>query len=265
VMAASVAERGRRFTGAQPDRGDHLFFGAYAETGPVDLFALHDREAAYRTFTGVDRTTVGGRVQLPPAGPLTAWAEGSYQFGNQLHTLLPARQDIRAFMVGGRVALATGVPPLPRLGVGIDLLSGDDEPASDTYRAFNTLYATNHRYYGFMDLFLDPAARTRDRGLVNGIASLRVGLPRELALDVDAHGFWLQQQFATSDHRLLGWELDFTMPISLGDGQQLHLGYSFFRNAAAAPLVGLGRDGDVWHWGYIQASFSFGGRIAPIL
>ena len=40
--------------------------------------------------------------------------------------------------------------------------------------------------------------------------------------------------------------------------------YSLFRNGAAAPLIGLGNDRNVWHGGYIQASFSFG-SIAPIL
>jgi hypothetical protein len=264
TFAASVQERGRRFTGTQPARLDYLFVGAWLDAGAIDVFALHDLEATYRTFTGVDRTTLGGRVELPALGALTTWAEGSYQLGNHV-TALGAPQDIRAYMFGGRATVATGATALPQLGLGLDWLSGDDDPTDGTYRAFNTLYATGHKWYGYLDLFTDPAGRTRDRGLVNGIASVRLGLPRELTLDIDGHGFWLQQQFAGTPDRMLGWELDFTLPISLGQGQRLQLGYSMFRNGAAAPLVGLGNDGATWHWAYIQAGFSFGGRAAPIL
>jgi hypothetical protein len=145
------------------------------------------------------------------------------------------------------------------------VLSGDDAPGSNTYRAFNTLYGTNHRFYGYLDLFLDPAARTQDRGLIDGMASVTLGLSRSVALEVDAHGFWLHRAMPSADDRLIGWELDLTMPVRLGTGQQLHLGYSAFRNGAAAPLIGLGSENGFWHWAYVQATFSFGGAVAPPL
>jgi hypothetical protein len=265
TLAATVRERGRRFTGAQPVP-DHLFGGAFVEAGRVELFALHDREAAFRAYSGVNRTTLGSRLELPVPGPLSAWAEGSYQLGSQLWSSAPgARQDIRAWLAGGRLGLATSCATVPRVGLGLDVLSGDADPADGTYRAFNTLYATGHRYYGYMDLITDPAARTQERGLIDGMASARVALPRRLALDIDGHGFWLQQQFTTLPDRLIGWELDLTLPIALGPGQQLQLGYSFFRNGPVAPLVGLGSSGSLSHWAYLQASFSFGGRFPPLI
>jgi hypothetical protein len=264
ALAATVAERGRRFTGVQPERSDHLLAGGYLETDPADVFALFDREDAYRTYTGVDRITVGTRIGRQ-FGQLTPSLEAAYQLGNQVLTTADLSQDISAYMIGARLGLDTKLAVLPRLGAGVDWLSGDDDPTDDTHRAFNTMYATNHKYYGFMDLFLDPAARTRDRGLIDGIASARIGLGRDLALDIDAHGFWLQQAFAASTERNIGYEIDLTLPIRLGTGQQLHVGYSAFRNGAAAPLLGFGSKGDLWHWAYVQATFSFGGRAAPIL
>jgi hypothetical protein len=267
AFATTIRERGRRFTGMQPDRADHLFGGGYLVAGPADLFVLHDREDAFRTYAAVNRTTLGGRLHSAIGGGVSGSLEAAGQLGSQRTTgaLQPVSQDIRAYMAGGRVAWETPVRTVPRVGLGVDWLSGDDQPGDGSYRAFQTLYATNHRYYGYIDLFLDPAARTADRGLVNGIASARIGLPWELALDLDGHGFWLHQQFATAPDRFLGWELDLTLPIRLAPGQELHLGYSLFRNGAAAPLIGLGRDGLTWHWAYVQASFAFGGRIAPTL
>jgi hypothetical protein len=264
-LAATIRERGPRF-GGEPDIGDHIFLGAWLESGPADIFALHDREAAFRAFTGVDRTTVGAHVRLPEGRSVDASLEGSFQFGNQVRAAAGDlfSQDIRAWMAGARVGYQSGVRQVPRVGAGLDVLSGDVDPTDGTYRAFNTLYATNHRFYGFMDLFLDPAARTQDRGLINGILSARVGLPADLALDIDAHGFWLHREFVGTGDRMLGWEVDFTLPVSPGPGQQVHLGYSLFRSGDAAPLVGLGAADRTSHWGYIQASFSVGGRPAGL-
>jgi hypothetical protein len=263
-LATNVKERGRRLTGSTGDTGDHLFMGGYLAAGPAELFVLHDREATMRTITGIDRTTIGSRFNRALLAGLDASIEGAYQFGNQLPAMALASHDIAAYMFGSRLGYATGVAALPRLGVGLDLLSGDDDVTDNTYRAFNTLYATGHKWYGYMDLFLDPAARTRDRGLVDGMASARIGLPRDAALDIDMHGFWLQREFTAAPDRHIGWELDLTLPVRLGPGQQLQLGYSAFRNGNAAPLIGLGEDGKLWHWGYIQASFSFG-RVPPLL
>lgn len=149
--------------------------------------------------------------------------------------------------------------------MGLDVLSGDEDASDDTYGAFHTLYATNHKYYGYMDVFLDPAARTRDAGLLDGMAAASLSLAQSLTLDVDAHGFWLQQELPAATERLIGWELDVTLPVPLGPGQQLQLGYSAFRNGPAAPLLGLGDDDKVSHWAYVQATFSFGGVGIPVM
>jgi hypothetical protein len=268
AFAATVQERGRRFGGAGADAetaDDHLLVGTQLVVHMVELFTFHDVAAAYRSATGADRTTAGARI-APTFGRVSAAVEGAYQFGNQLWNAgaLPVAQDLRAHMYGGRLALAVPERILTRVGIGADVVSGDADPADDTYRAFNTLYATNHKYYGYIDYFTDPAARTRDRGLVDGMVSATVALPRALSLDVDAHGFWLHRSLPALDDRLIGWELDLTLPVRLGAGQSLQLGYSTFRNAAAAPLIGLGRDGATGHWAYVQATFSFGGSTAPV-
>jgi hypothetical protein len=266
ALAVTVEERGRRFTGAEPERDDHVLVGALAELDPLELFVLHDREAAYRDAIGVDRTTLGGRITSPQLRGVTAAVEGAYQLGNQLlDTSEPVAQDISAYYAGARLDYATALRALPAVGIGLDYLSGDETPGDDTYRAFNTLYATNHKFYGYIDFFLDPAARTQDRGLIDGIAAATLGLPRELRLDLAAHGFWTQRPIVPDADRLIGYELDVTLPVRLGVGQQLQLGYSAFRNGPVAPLLGLGRDRAWSHWAYLQATFSFGGALTPIL
>ena len=59
-------------------------------------------------------------------------------------TLAP-ELDVRAWFGGARL-VRQGSGRVPTLTVGADWLSGDDDPADATYRAFNTLYATNHKW-----------------------------------------------------------------------------------------------------------------------
>jgi hypothetical protein len=257
---ATVREGGETHGGSAGLEGDHWFGGVSSRWRQLaEGYALHDRNARYGRYSAVDRTTLGGRLQPALPGPLTASLEAAYQFGRQDFNPvagLPLRQDIRAWFTGARLGAATGFAPLPSVGVGVDVLSGGEDPTGDEYRAFNTLYATNHRFYGYMDLFLDPAARTRGRGLIDAIASTRAGLGRHGAVEIDLHRFLLTDDTGL-DSRDLGWELDLTYPFTVAGAGRITAGYSLFRNGAAAPAIGLGEDGKLRHWGFVQAAVAF--------
>jgi hypothetical protein len=274
ALAATVDERGRRLTGTSPgpDRSDHMLLGAWIDAKAIDAWFLFDRAAEYRTFYGVDRGTVGGRIELPAWRGLTAWAEGSYQFGNMVTPSPLQDPDIAAYMFGGRIAYALPASPLRSLGAGLDYLSGDrDTPPGSEYQAFNVMYYTGHKWYGYLDLFLDPAARTGDRGLVDWIASATVQLAASAPLSIDVHHFATavtrtinvvgDGPLPPAEAQDLGWEFDLTLPLTVGPNQRLQLGYSAYRNGEAAPLAGLGEDGNWWHWGYAMLTFSFGGSV----
>ena len=258
---------------------DHSFFGLYLDARPGDLYLLHDRQATgvnlgAGTGTGavsdVDRTTFGGRLELPttPLRPLFFEAEAVYQFGNQRTSFGPAlrAQDIDAWMAIGRLGIAAPTPgPFRGARLGLDWLSGDDDLADDRYGAFNTLYATNHKFYGFMDLYLDPARDTGGRGLVDGLVGVTLGLTPQLALDATLHRFWTATARSVAapgggftEDRDLGWELDLTLPFPVRPGLGGLAGYSLYRTGEAAPLAGLGTEsGDLLHWAYLQLQVNF--------
>lgn len=48
-----------------------------------------------------------------------------------------------------------------------ELVSGDDDPGDTDEKSFDTLFATNHKFYGEMDFFLNLPANTAKRGLVD--------------------------------------------------------------------------------------------------
>jgi hypothetical protein len=260
AFLATVHEGGARYgaTNGANLGSDHWFGGVYGGTKAVEAYVLYDEDAHYGVYREVDRATAGLRLQSPAARRLTGSVEAAYQVGSQLAggTAAGASQDIAAYFAGVRVGASTGVKLVPSLGAGVDYLSGDDDVLDGDYGAFNTLYATNHKFYGYIDLFLDPAARTRGRGLVDALVSAKAGLGRVGTLEVDLHNFQLAEQAGLSG-RTIGWELDLTLPVRITEGLRVTTGYSLFRNGEAAPGIGLGADGRTWHWGFVQASVQF--------
>ena len=264
AFVATVHETGARYgRGAQQQgvKRDHTFWGLYAQSKLLESFAFYDDHARFRTFAAVDRATFGGRLQTPRRAGLDLSLEGAYQTGDQERAAAASGgratpQDIQAYFGGARLGWQTPSALLPTLGVGVDYLSGDDDPADDDYQAFNTLYATNHKWYGYMDLFLDPAANTRDRGLVDVLGSAALGLGRYGRVNLDVHRFSLADHSGL-DESEIGWELDVTYPFQLDRATRFLVGYGLFRNGAAAPAIGLGEDGETWHGAYLQATVSF--------
>jgi hypothetical protein len=252
LFLANAAERGR-LRSPEPPAPDHLFLGTWAATGPGELFLLHDRKASHRGVREVDRSTAGGRMVLG-LPTLRLDLEGAYQFGRGRGiggADVPV-QTIAAWMAAFR--LGTAPPPAPFAATaGLDWLSGDAEPDASRYGAFNTLYGTNHRYYGYMDLFLDPALRTADRGLVDALAGVRYQLTPRLRVHADLHQFWT----AAGGRRPLGMELDLVAPLTVAEVARLELGYSLFRAASGAESLGLAEAGRVLQWGYAQLRMGF--------
>ncbi|HLV24825.1 MAG TPA: alginate export family protein [Gemmatimonadales bacterium] len=258
VFGAVMEERGRRFGDpAAVDADDHLVFGAHSNwtlgAALLDATIVHDVAGTYRSFSNVDRSTLDARLRVPSVSGVRFELEGAYQFGRQqwqpAGSVSPMRQDIGAWLAGARVGTASPIGRLTSATVGVDVLSGDDNAADDSYGAFNTVYGTNHPFYGLMDVFPDPAARTGDRGLTDMFASAVVRLDDIASLRADIHSFRMNK----GDDRNLGWELDLVAPVRVTSGSTVELGYSIFRASDGAALPGL----DSGEWGYVQLRVGF--------
>jgi len=154
--------------------------------------------------------------------------EAAYQYGNQMKGLTTKRDNIGAYMFGLRFKYNILHDVYnPYVGLGFDLLSGDDDATDDDFNAFNTLYATNHRYYGYMDYFTGIPAATMNLGLRDFI--LRCGYsPRsDMTLMVDGHAFSTAKK-NINDHTYLGSELDLTMKYDYREDLGIQLGGSMF-------------------------------------
>jgi hypothetical protein len=226
---------------------------APAPTAGADLTLLFDEGSRYRSYVNADRTTVDARGWTPLPLGFRVELEGASQTGTQAVVLpgdLQRGQQVRAWLLGGRLQRAVGrITPL----VGIDLLSGDDDATDGRYTAFSTMFGTNHAFYGLMDVFGEPAAGTRERGLHDLFAMLTVAATPHIAPHLELHRFSL----ATGDDRALGTEGELIAPIRFNQFAALELGAGLYHTGSGAAAVGLGEAGRNRSWFYAQLRAGF--------
>ncbi len=271
------------------------FSGVYASTRALcpkqetQLYFLA-RNAGTGSPTAVDRPliglatprdiyTVGARFKSLP-GELAGWdyaLEAAGQFGRFKETAAGASLDHTALAVSAGAGYTAATCPLnPRLGVEYNFASGDSDPTDDRHETFENLFPTNHKFYGYMDLF-------SWQNLHNPRLSLSLQPARGLTLTVDYHLFWLAD---TADYfytaagaprrgaapgsgtgydrnpgydSFVGSELDLVATYAPKPWLNAQLGYGHFfvgeyvRQSLAAPGYGA-RDAD---WVYAQMVFNF--------
>jgi hypothetical protein len=208
-------------------------FASYPmQGGALELTAVHDRKAITRESYTVNLRAHGKADNIIYDGA------GAYQFGD----------NRSAFFLSGKAGWDTGVWSL---AAQVDYLSGDEE-GSDWKNAFNTLYATNHKFYGYMDYFLLLPAQTDGAGLVDFIARGLYRLPKQWQLMLDLHYFQTAKQ--RDGMRGLGFEADLVTRKPIVKYASLLAGFSIFvPQDLATQVIRAFEDGkETTYWGFVQ-------------
>lgn len=222
---------------AAPQRDvDATFWGAYGvwdagQGRTLDLFTLRQ----YVSLDGgdTDQWTTGLRY-VARTGDFDYRLEGAWQAGER------DGADVSAFLLGARVgrSFAEGKAGLT---LWLDYLSGNDPTSSDV-GVFETLYATNHKFYGYADLFLDIPVHTAGRGLVDMALKGRLQVTDDWAANLDVHQFRVAEDdgLEASD---LGTEIDLTLTRSLFHGLRISGGAAYVvAGDALGPVRGISED-----------------------
>jgi hypothetical protein len=232
---------------AQTQEFDSEFLGGWGtldleKAGSLDLFGLfvtdsRDQGSDLRTFGGLWRAN---------AGPLRLRVEGSLQGGSA------GEEDVSAYMFG--VSAGGDIMDGGTLTVLYDFLSGDEDPDDGEWGVFNTLFATNHIFYGLADYFTDIPAHTGGLGLRDLGVKFSYSTGTQTRLGVDLHHFQTAQEGSLST-RTLGNELDLTLTHRLTRELGVTTGYSFFQ--ARAGMEELGRLIEDGHWLFLMLDAAF--------
>ena len=154
-----------------------------------------------------------------------------------------------AYMAGVRAGYK--ISPILRPTLWVDFLSGDDDHADSDTKAFDTLFATNHKFYGYFDRFLNVPVHTGGGGLID-IALKNKGKVGPGMLEVAIHDFML----AADDNRVdengkadgrsgqVAIELDLIYAVKLVKGAKLVAGFSAYMPQGDFKETVVDDDGD---------------------
>ncbi len=208
----------------------------------VDVYALYNSSE----LAGTGQTTFGTRFH-GSRDRLTYRAELSIQRGER------GDEDVSAYMLGVRVGTAIH-EGRGALAIWYDHLSGDDDGTDGEARVFDTLFATNHKFYGLADLFLNIPVHTRGLGLRDLALKWGYQINDDVRLSADIHHFMTAHQGQLSGSSL-GQELDLTLTYRYTGNLGFSAGHSIV--FADDPLIELGRvDGNA-NVGYVMINATF--------
>lgn len=221
---------------------DGWLIGGFGSTsfGDVnaELTGLYDRDALTDESYTLN-LRLHGRT-----GIMLYEAAGAYQFG----------PDRSAWFGSGRAGVALGETTL---AVQLDALSGNGETDNGEENAFRTLYATNHKFYGFMDYFLAPGLQLDRAGLVDGILRGSWKASPDKTLRLDLHRFATQRE--REGRRALGTELDLIGVWTPANPAHLLAGFGVFvpEQLATELLPAFGEGQKTTWWGFIQLTLNW--------
>ena len=250
---ARVAEK-QDGTGTTP--ADRSLVGAYFKLKKykfVKPSLLFVSELDWDNEVTRHRHTLGGRVHGGIKG-LTYSLAFYYQMGEQ------GDDKFSSFLFASRVGYTLKVRTKPGIALWAELLSGDRDQTDNVIRAFDTLYATNHKFYGFMDFFLNVPAHTDGNGLQDFGARLHITPVKKLWVAVDYHLLRLmipnETAVAGTRSQELGHEIDITVRYKLLKWVSLQAGYGVLLPSQGLVNLKGGAD-NTDHWFYAQTNIVF--------
>lgn len=229
-------------------------------SGDVGLFGLHGAWAldgaltlAPAVYAVLDDATESARHTLGlyargKAEPLSYEGQLWYQLGH----LGPDDAEISALMAAARVTWATPLPGGLAVTLWGEYLSGDSTPTG----AFDTLYATNHKFYGEMDRFINVPRDTALLGLIDIGGRLALAPLDTLTLSVDGHHFRTAEPDG-QDQSTLGTEIDTSVRWVASDGISLRALHGIFLpDDAMGSVRGLADEPATEHLVFVTADIT---------
>lgn len=220
-----------------PDGRDEAFYGSWTAWTPMPGHTLH-LHVLWNRDEGVvetDQWTPGLRYE-GRAGAADYRIQGAWQTGER-RGLDVEDAWLLAARLGAPVAEGRG-----HVALWYDHLSGDDGTTPGATSAFHTLFATNHKFYGYADLFTDIPAHTQGRGLRDLAVKTRWTGGSPWTVTLDLHHFRVAEDRDLGSARL-GEEIDLTLGRTLASGARLSGGLAWVGSGdALAELRNIEED-----------------------
>lgn len=240
---------------------DQTFSGLYFSTTAIgkqttDFYVFHLNEDAAAGDTSF--FTLGTRMKSTAGayGPWDYETEMAFQSGDV------RGKDLTAFAGHWGVGYTFDHAWKPRLALEYNYGSGDDNAADGDVDTFQNLFPTNHKFYGYMDVF-------SWQNLHNVAISLTAAPTKKLTARLDYHLFWLAdtgdawyrangttavRPITPGADSFAGSEVDLTLTYKVNKNLSFMAGYSHFFAGGYLDDTGAGDDAD---FAYVQAQLDF--------
>lgn len=170
------------------------------------------------------------------------------------------RNNISAWMYALKAGYSRGAL---QLTAGYDFISGGGaDDANPRRHAFNTLYATNHKFYGHMDYFLNVPGDSRFGGLQDLYLRASYNLADHSHLSLTYHNFALAKTITDPNasgqtlDKPMGSEMDFNITHNFTADVAVKAGYSMMLPAETLERIQQKSAEPVQHWGWIMLSIT---------
>lgn len=232
------------------ESADFKLWGLYYEHRkrnwcPVDLYAFWESNALnIGAGKELNRITLGTKYDFRLNEQFDVKGESAYQAGRR------QGQTVKAFLLSNSLGYTIRGYGSPQLRIGLDYLSGMAEGDRE-FRAFDTLFAANHKFYGFMDYFLNIPASTNYRGLQDLSCKAKIPFSARIRLDTHIHNF----RATAGQYPNLGNELDLILSYLYNSAASFQFGVTFL--APQAGMQNLFGDDEVGFWSYMTFLVKF--------
>ncbi len=197
-------------------------------TGVVDLVSITESDAATEQL----RETVG-LYAAGGTGGLSGRLEGYAQLGSL------GDSSYSAWMLGVYGSFAPQMAGKPKLTLWFDNLTGDEDLTDDQITAFQSPFATNHKFYGIMDVMCYTQGCWVDgRGLRDAALKVDVTPVGKTKLNLDVHYFMAAANQSSDQESTLGQEVDLWASGPVGKNVTL--------SGGGAVLLRPDLDPDLW-------------------
>jgi len=236
----------------------HSIYGIWKKTKFDDDNKLH-----VFGYWEINRSKIGGdtsRLNMPTLGGsywggfgrVSTIIEAAYQFGDFIG------KDISAYLISVSAYYKAGIT---NVGIGADILSGTNPDDSDTkMNTFQATYGTNHKFYGYMDYFINIPLNTMNLGL-NDYYITSYFKPQESnwSFGANIHQFMsnksaeitLPGNSSPTSENTFGQEIDLIVKYSIIKGTTLEWGGSVFFSSGLMKHMFAPRE-DMAYWTYVM-------------
>lgn len=224
--------------------------------GQLSFLAHNDGRQVARDSSVAHRQTLGLFGDCPLTAGLSLRGELYYQTGKD-----PARRDLSAIMA---TAYLSYKPNQVTYTVGGEYLSGTAPNEQEENHAFNPLYGTNHKFYGYMDYFYvgnNHGQNGNTAGLIdiNARGKFPIGPGN---LEAKVHNFLSPvevldpEQPGNTLSRQLGVEVDLVYTVNVVRALNVQGGYSqMFGTPSLEALKGGGAADKFNNWIWLMVTF----------